>query len=92
MWCYPAPASDLVCAAAQANFGLQKLVMAAFGLQYGLMMVIICGAELFTGNTMYLTAAFWERKATAGQVIQNWVISYTGALQLRVLRVLDMIF
>ena len=53
--------------------------MAAFGLQYGLMMVIICGAELFTGNTMYLTAAFWERKATAGQVFQNWVISYTGA-------------
>ena len=62
----------------QTNPGLQKILSAAFGLQYGLMMVIVCGAELFTGNTAMMTAAFWEGKATAGQVIKNWVCSYAG--------------
>lgn len=63
-----------------ANPGLQKLVMAAFGLQYGLIMVIICGAELFTGNTMFMAAAFWEGKATPRQVAKSWVVSYLGNL------------
>ena len=62
----------------QVNPGLQKLVSAAFGLQYGLIMVIVCGAELFTGNTAIMTAAFWEGKATAGQVFKNLVVSYAG--------------
>jgi len=64
--------------ASQSNPGLQKILSAAFGLQYGLMMVIVCGAELFTGNTATMTAAFWEGKATAGQVVKNWVCSYSG--------------
>lgn len=63
----------------QANPGLQKLLMAAFGLQYGFMMVIICGAELFTGNTAYMTTAFWEGKATGSQLLKNWFFSYIGA-------------
>ena len=66
----------------QVNPGLQKLVSAAFGLQYGLIMVIVCGAELFTGNTALMTAAFWEGKATAGQVVKNLVCSYAGELRL----------
>jgi formate/nitrite transporter FocA (FNT family) len=66
----------------QVNPGLQKLVSAAFGLQYGLIMVIVCGAELFTGNTALMTAAFWEGKATAGQVVKNLVCSYAGEPQL----------
>lgn len=65
----------------QSNVGLQKLVMGAFGLQYGLMMVLMCGAELFTGNTMMMAAAYWEGKASARQVLRNWVISYIGACQ-----------
>lgn len=63
----------------QSNVGLQKLVMGAFGLQYGLIMVLLCGAELFTGNTMIMAAAFWEGKASARQVAKNWIISYIGA-------------
>ncbi len=69
---------SLLCAPPQSNPGLQKILSAAFGLQYGLMMVIVCGAELFTGNTATMTAAFWEGKATAGQVVKNWVCSYSG--------------
>ena len=51
----------------------------AFGLQFGLIMVIICGAELFTGNTAIMAAAFWEGKASGAQVAQNWIVSYLGA-------------
>jgi len=36
--------------------GLQKLVFGAFGLPFGLTMVIICGAELVTGNFAVMTA------------------------------------
>lgn len=41
----------------------------------GLMMVILCGAELFTGNNL-LTLALFQRKITAGQMIRNWILVY----------------
>ena len=40
-----------------SNPGLQKMVYGAFGLPFGLFLVLLCGAELFTGNTALLTAA-----------------------------------
>lgn len=39
------------------NPGLQKMVYGAFGLPFGLLLVLMCGAELFTGNTALVTAA-----------------------------------
>jgi formate/nitrite transporter FocA (FNT family) len=36
--------------------GLQKLVFGAFGLPFGLTMVIVCGAELVTGNFAVMSA------------------------------------
>lgn len=42
------------------------------------MMVLIGGAELFTGNTALVTAAFLERKATLGGLLKNWFFSYFG--------------
>lgn len=62
------------------NPGLQKLVLGTFGLPFGLMMVINCGAELFTGNTAMLTAAVYEGKATWSQLTKNWIWSYLGNL------------
>lgn len=41
-------------------------------------MVTNCGAELFTGNTMMLTCALIEKKATWGQLLKNWSVSYFG--------------
>ena len=41
----------------QSNPGLQKLVLGLVGLPTGLLMVLVCGGELFTGNTALLTAA-----------------------------------
>jgi hypothetical protein len=49
----------------------------------GLSMVTNCGAELYTGNTMMLTCAVIEKRATWGQLIKNWVVSYMGELRRR---------
>jgi formate transporter len=58
--------------------GLKKFfVGAVFSL--GLMLVIIPGSELWTGNTM-LTAAFLEKKVSFGQVMRNWFWVYLGNL------------
>lgn len=42
---------------AQTNPGLQRLIQGAFGLPMGLILVVLTGAELFTGNTMLLPLA-----------------------------------
>ena len=55
-----------------------KLIGAAL-FPVGLMMVILCGAELFTGNNL-LTLALMDKKITAGQMLKNWVIVYLGNL------------
>lgn len=55
-----------------------KLIGAAL-FPVGLMMVILCGAELFTGNNL-LTLALMDKKITAGQMLKNWVVVYIGNL------------
>jgi len=63
---------------AAGNLGMQKIIMGAFGLPFGLLMVTVGGAELFTGNTAALTAAYAEDKATVAQIAKNWFWSYLG--------------
>ena len=41
----------------------------------GLMMVILCGAELFTGNNL-LTLALMQKKITVGGMLKNWIVVY----------------
>jgi len=45
----------------------------------GLILVIVGGAELFTGNTL-ITMAFASRKVTLMQLLRNWGIVYAGNL------------
>ncbi|HBZ57902.1 MAG TPA: formate transporter FocA [Sutterella sp.] len=49
----------------------------------GLALVVICGAELFTGNALMVAAAL-SRKITGGQMLANWfwvwVFNFVGAL------------
>lgn len=42
------------------------------------MMTLVCGGELFTGNTCFLAAAVAEKKATMGDLVKNWTLSYAG--------------
>lgn len=43
----------------------------------GLILVVVGGAELFTGNTL-ITMAYASRKVTLGQLLRNWGIVYVG--------------
>lgn len=58
------------------TYGLGKVLAGSiFGT--GLMLVVIAGGELFTGNTMIL-AAVLERKVSIGSMLKNWGIVYLG--------------
>lgn len=60
------------------TYGLGKVLAGSiFGT--GLMLVVLCGGELFTGNTMIL-AAVVEKKVTVGRMLRNWLIVYIGNL------------
>jgi len=63
---------------AAANPGLQKIIMGAFGLPFGLIMTLITGGELFTGNTALVTAAWKEGKTSGKDLMKNWIASYAG--------------
>jgi formate/nitrite transporter len=60
------------------NPGLQKMILGAFGLPLGLMMSVVTGAEVFTGNTALVTTAVMEGKASWTDLIKNWSASYLG--------------
>lgn len=63
---------------ASSNPGLQKIIFGAFGLPFGLIMTLITGGELFTGNTALVTAAWKEGKTDGKSLLKNWVASYAG--------------
>lgn len=58
------------------NAGLVRLVSGLI-FPLGLMMVILLGTELFTGNSLMVTAAI-QRKITWGALARNWAIVFVG--------------
>ena len=66
----------LVVLANVADPGLAKLLGAAV-FPVGLMLVILCGAELFTGNNL-LTLALMDKKISWGGMLRNWGLVYLG--------------
>ena len=55
-------------------FGLKKFLGGAV-FTVGLMLVVIAGAELFTGNVLMLTALY-SRKLSLSKMLRNWVVVY----------------
>lgn len=57
-------------------FGVVKLLG---GLVFclGLILVVVAGAELFTGNNL-IVMAWASRKVSTGKMLRNWVIVYVG--------------
>jgi len=64
----------------ESSDGTQKLLFAAFGLPFGLTMVLVCGAELFTGNTLLMTVGVLEKRCSIKDLAKNWFISFIGNL------------
>jgi formate transporter len=60
------------------GFGLTRLV-GGLGFSLGLILVVVAGAELFTGNNL-LAMAWASRLISTGQVLRNWGIVYAGNL------------
>ncbi|GLI65384.1 hypothetical protein VaNZ11_008939 [Volvox africanus] len=58
---------------------LTRLAMGAL-FPFGLLITLVCGAELYTGNTALLTAAVLEKKAEVKDLAKNWIWSYVGNL------------
>lgn len=58
------------------TFGLGKAVMGAV-FPVGLMMVVMCGGELFTGNCLMVIGAL-DRRIGWGKLLRNWVVVYAG--------------
>ena len=69
-----------------ATFGIGKVVAGAV-FPVGLMMVVLCGAELFTGNCLMFTGLM-DRKFSAAAMLRNWAIVYVGNFAGSILMVL----
>lgn len=61
-----------------STFGIGKVVMGAV-FPVGLMMVVICGAELFTGNCLMIIGTL-DKKIHISGLLRNWAIVYLGNL------------
>ena len=68
---------------AGAPIGLEKFVFGAV-FPVGLIIVVLAGSELFTGNVMFMTLGVLDGTADIGGLAKNWVISwifnFVGAL------------
>lgn len=62
--------------ASSDTFGLGKLV-AGCVFPVGLMLVVLCGAELFTGNCLMVTGLA-DKKITIMKMLRNWILVYVG--------------
>lgn len=63
--------------ATAGNPGLGRLLSGAV-FPIGLILVVVLGAELFTGNNALLIPSFMSRKHTFGDVLRNWIVVYAG--------------
>ena len=65
-------------AGADPGFGPAR-VLGGTVFALGLILVVVGGAELFTGNALMVMAAV-DRRITVGALLQNWGIVYAGNL------------
>lgn len=60
----------------QISWGIAKLI-GAMTFATGMMMVVLTGAELFTGNVM-MTFSVIEKKTSIWKLLRNWYLVYCG--------------
>lgn len=59
------------------NPSLQRLLSGCM-FPIGLCLVVVLGAELFTGNNAVLIPAYMQRRISFGSVLKNWALVYLG--------------
>ncbi|HEY6102782.1 MAG TPA: formate/nitrite transporter family protein [bacterium] len=61
-----------------ANLGFAaRRVLGGLAFSLGLILVVVAGAELFTGNNL-LVMAWAGRRISGAELLRNWVIAYLG--------------
>lgn len=68
--------STVVISGSNMSFGVTK-VLGGLTFSLGLILVVVGGAELFTGNNL-LIMAWASRRISTGLVLKNWLIVYLG--------------
>ena len=63
-----------------SDLGYQRLVSALFGLPIGLLLIVLCQTQLFTGNTAFYTIALLEKKIRAKRMFGSLIVIYIGNL------------
>ncbi len=71
-------------------FGVQR-ILAGLVFSLGLILVVVGGAELFTGNNL-ITMAWANSKVGTGLMIKNWIIVFLGNFVGSILTVIIMYF
>jgi len=62
---------------AQSNPGLQKFIFAAL-FPVNLLLILMSGGQLFTGNSAAVPAALYEGLVEPMDLVRGWVVSYIG--------------
>jgi formate/nitrite transporter len=70
--------STVISTGSELGFGPTRW-LAGLGFSVGLILVIVAGAELFTGNTL-VVMSWVSRDITLGRLLRNWAIVYAGNL------------
>ncbi len=73
---FGAQLSLLVSSDTTLGFGFTRFLSASV-FTVGLMLVVVAGAELFTGNNLVLIAAL-DKRAKWSELLKNWVVVYIG--------------
>jgi formate transporter FocA len=71
-------ATTVLAGAAEIPFGVGRL-LAGIAFSLGLILVVVAGAELFTGNNL-IVIAWADRRVGAARMLRNWGIVYAGNL------------
>lgn len=69
---------SLVVGDSDLPFAIQR-VLGGVLFSTGLLLVVVCGAELFTGNTMIVMTAA-SKRISWGAVVKNWIVVLVGNL------------
>jgi formate/nitrite transporter len=69
-------ATTVVAGGASMPYGVVRL-LAGVAFALGLILVVVAGAELFTGNNL-VVMAWASRRVTTAQLLQNWSIVWVG--------------
>lgn len=62
--------------AAEGSIFLRPLMGVSFGI--ALTLVVFAGAELFTGNNMFMTIGLLKKEVSAAEVLKVWMFSWIG--------------